>query len=63
VLAGDRNRLAAMSEAAQKKAAFHSWTRYRQQLVGVVGMVIGERPSVGSMAPSSAGSTGAGHAE
>jgi alpha-maltose-1-phosphate synthase len=40
LLARDRDRLAAMSEAARRKAAFHSWKRYREQLVGVVRQVV-----------------------
>jgi glycosyltransferase involved in cell wall biosynthesis len=60
LLAGDRDRLAAMSEAAQKKAAFHSWARYRRQLVSEVELVMGASPAQGPLAPSRAGSTGAG---
>jgi len=60
LLARDRDRLAAMSEAARKKAALHTWARYRQQVAGVAGQVLAApSASPGSMAHSNASSTGA----
>ena len=42
LLARDRDRLAAMSEAARRKAALHSWAHYREQLATVARRVIAE---------------------
>ena len=38
----DRSQLTSMSEAALRKARLHSWRRYRRDLVGVVGRIIGK---------------------
>jgi alpha-maltose-1-phosphate synthase len=41
-LLSDRSQLAAMSEAAIRKARLHSWQRYREELVGRVGQILGK---------------------
>jgi glycosyltransferase involved in cell wall biosynthesis len=38
----DRDRLAAMSQAAARKAEWHSWERYRARLVNIVRRVLGQ---------------------
>jgi alpha-maltose-1-phosphate synthase len=60
LLALDRDRLALMREAARKKAAFHSWVRYREQLARVVQQVVAEPLTGLIMVDSNAQSTGNG---
>jgi glycosyltransferase involved in cell wall biosynthesis len=43
ILVRDRDRLAAMSEAAMRTAARHSWTRYRERLVTTVRQTLAEQ--------------------
>jgi len=44
LLARDRERLAAMSQAAICKATQRSWEQYRERLAGIVGQALAEGP-------------------
>jgi starch synthase len=46
LLAGDRERLAAMSQAAIRKAALRSWERYRGLLASIVHQALAEEPAL-----------------
>jgi alpha-maltose-1-phosphate synthase len=48
LLAADRERLAAMSHAAMRKAALHSWRQYRQHLASTVQTILTEDGSAES---------------
>lgn len=42
LLLSDRSQLSAMSEAAIRKAGLHSWQRYREGLIAIVGQILGK---------------------